>query len=161
MRRQIIIALLMSLRTPETACALARYLTCSTLASCWVTITNHIVWRCPRPEDTDSSRSSTLSFCPSFAEALSGVCRYIGSLVGDFHRTMLYGGIYGYPADKTNKTGKLRLLYECAPMSYIMEQVSCFNQSIAFLVLRTYQGLQQTTSSKRSAVFWEQQGVGK
>ncbi|KAL3144426.1 hypothetical protein ABBQ32_004172 [Trebouxia sp. C0010 RCD-2024] len=48
--------------------------------------------------------------------------RYIGSLVGDFHRTMLYGGIYGYPADKTNKTGKLRLLYECAPMSYIMEQ---------------------------------------
>lgn len=37
---------------------------------------------------------------------------------------MLYGGIYGYPADKTNKTGKLRLLYECAPMSYIMEQVS-------------------------------------
>ena len=49
--------------------------------------------------------------------------RYIGSLVGDFHRTMLYGGIYGYPADKANKTGKLRLLYECAPMSYIMEQV--------------------------------------
>ena len=44
--------------------------------------------------------------------------------MGDFHRTMLYGGIYGYPADKTNKTGKLRLLYECAPMSYIMEQVS-------------------------------------
>lgn len=37
---------------------------------------------------------------------------------------MLYGGIYGYPADKTNKTGKLRLLYECAPMSFIMEQVS-------------------------------------
>ena len=58
--------------------------------------------------------------------ACAGMCRYIGSLVGDFHRTMLYGGIYGYPADKTNKTGKLRLLYECAPMSYIMEQVrSC------------------------------------
>ena len=48
--------------------------------------------------------------------------RYIGSLVGDFHRTMLYGGIYGYPPDKINKTGKLRLLYECAPMSYIAEQ---------------------------------------
>jgi fructose-1,6-bisphosphatase I len=48
--------------------------------------------------------------------------RYIGSLVGDFHRTMLYGGIYGYPKDSKSKTGKLRLLYECAPMSYLAEQ---------------------------------------
>ncbi|CAL4913724.1 unnamed protein product [Urochloa decumbens] len=48
--------------------------------------------------------------------------RYIGSLVGDFHRTMLYGGIYGYPRDKKSKNGKLRLLYECAPMSFIVEQ---------------------------------------
>ena len=49
--------------------------------------------------------------------------RYIGALVGDFHRTLLYGGIYGYPADAKNKTGKLRLLYECAPMSFLAEQV--------------------------------------
>lgn len=48
--------------------------------------------------------------------------RYIGSLVGDFHRTMLYGGIYGYPSDKKSKNGKLRLLYECAPMSFLAEQ---------------------------------------
>lgn len=48
--------------------------------------------------------------------------RYIGSLVGDFHRTLLYGGIYGYPGDKKNANGKLRLLYECAPMSMIAEQ---------------------------------------
>ncbi|XP_024356399.1 fructose-1,6-bisphosphatase, chloroplastic [Physcomitrium patens] len=48
--------------------------------------------------------------------------RYIGSLVGDFHRTMLYGGIYGYPRDSKSKNGKLRLLYECAPMSYLAEQ---------------------------------------
>lgn len=48
--------------------------------------------------------------------------RYIGSLVGDFHRTLLYGGIYGYPRDKKSKNGKLRLLYECAPMSYLVEQ---------------------------------------
>lgn len=48
--------------------------------------------------------------------------RYIGSLVGDFHRTMLYGGIYGYPGDKKSPNGKLRLLYECAPMSFIAEQ---------------------------------------
>ncbi|CAI9760812.1 unnamed protein product [Fraxinus pennsylvanica] len=48
--------------------------------------------------------------------------RYIGSLVGDFHRTLLDGGIYGYPSDKKSKNGKLRLLYECAPMSFIVEQ---------------------------------------
>jgi len=48
--------------------------------------------------------------------------RYIGSLVGDFHRTMLYGGVYGYPGDKKNVNGKLRLLYECAPMSFLAEQ---------------------------------------
>ncbi|CAF1853239.1 hypothetical protein HID58_061056 [Brassica napus] len=48
--------------------------------------------------------------------------RYIGSLVGDFHRTLLYGGIYGYPRDAKSKNGKLRLLYECAPMSFIVEQ---------------------------------------
>lgn len=46
----------------------------------------------------------------------------IGSLVGDFHRTLLYGGIYGYPRDWKSKNGKLRLLYESAPMSFIVEQ---------------------------------------
>eukprot|EP01023_Acetabularia_acetabulum_P035589 TRINITY_DN3358_c0_g1_i9.p1 TRINITY_DN3358_c0_g1~~TRINITY_DN3358_c0_g1_i9.p1 ORF type:complete len:472 (-),score=53.53 TRINITY_DN3358_c0_g1_i9:1938-3173(-) len=50
--------------------------------------------------------------------------RYIGSMVGDFHRTLLYGGIYGYPSDRKNKQGKLRLLYECAPMSYLAEQAN-------------------------------------
>lgn len=38
--------------------------------------------------------------------------RYIGSMVGDIHRTLLYGGLFGYPADSKNKNGKLRLLYE-------------------------------------------------
>lgn len=48
--------------------------------------------------------------------------RYIGSMVGDVHRTILYGGVFGYPGDAKNPTGKLRLLYEGAPMSFIMEQ---------------------------------------
>src|ERR1051325_10089166 len=51
--------------------------------------------------------------------------RYIGSLVADFHRTLLYGGVFLYPADCTNPQkpkSKLRLLYEVAPMSFIMEQ---------------------------------------
>lgn len=43
-------------------------------------------------------------------------------MVGDVHRTLLYGGIFGYPADKKNTDGKLRLLYEAAPMAFIMEQ---------------------------------------
>lgn len=42
--------------------------------------------------------------------------------MGDVHRTLLYGGVFGYPADTKNKNGKLRLLYEGAPMSFIMEQ---------------------------------------
>lgn len=47
--------------------------------------------------------------------------RYIGSLVADFHRNLLYGGIFLYPADKKNPQGKLRLLYEANPLSYIIE----------------------------------------
>jgi len=48
--------------------------------------------------------------------------RYIGSLVADFHRNLIAGGIFMYPADKKNPNGKLRLLYECAPMAFIAEQ---------------------------------------
>ncbi len=48
--------------------------------------------------------------------------RYIGSLVADFHRTLLYGGIFLYPADSRNKHGKLRLMYEANPLAYIVEQ---------------------------------------
>lgn len=45
--------------------------------------------------------------------------RYVGSLVADFHRTLLDGGIFSYPADKNDKA-KLRLLYECNPLAFIM-----------------------------------------
>lgn len=51
--------------------------------------------------------------------------RYIGSMVADIHRTLLYGGIFMYPADTKGPKkpgGKLRLLYECSPMGYLMEQ---------------------------------------
>ena len=48
--------------------------------------------------------------------------RYIGSLVGDFHRNMLKGGIYLYPANTNNRDGKLRLLYECNALAFIVEQ---------------------------------------
>lgn len=48
--------------------------------------------------------------------------RYVGSLVADFHRNLLYGGIFIYPADIKNKNGKLRLMYEANPLGFIVEQ---------------------------------------
>lgn len=48
--------------------------------------------------------------------------RYIGSLVSDFHRNMIKGGIYIYPQTSKNPNGKLRLLYECNPMAFLAEQ---------------------------------------
>lgn len=48
--------------------------------------------------------------------------RYIGSMVADVHRTLLYGGIFMYPGDKRNPNGKLRLMYEANPISFIIEQ---------------------------------------
>lgn len=48
--------------------------------------------------------------------------RYVGSMVADVHRTIKYGGIFIYPATKSAPNGKLRLLYECNPMAYLMIQ---------------------------------------
>jgi fructose-1,6-bisphosphatase I len=48
--------------------------------------------------------------------------RYIGSFVADIHRTLLQGGLFMYPADSESPKGKLRLLYEAAPMAMIVEQ---------------------------------------
>lgn len=47
--------------------------------------------------------------------------RYIGSMVADIHRNLLYGGIFMYPADSRHPEGKLRLMYECNPMAFIIE----------------------------------------
>ncbi len=60
------------------------------------------------------------SFDNDFGRPYSG--RYIGSLVADFHRNLIRGGIYIYPVTTTSPKGKLRLLYECNPMSFIAEQ---------------------------------------
>ncbi|HMI56336.1 MAG TPA: class 1 fructose-bisphosphatase [Gemmatimonadaceae bacterium] len=48
--------------------------------------------------------------------------RYVGSLVADFHRNLLGGGLFAYPANRKNKRGKLRLLYEASPLAFIVEQ---------------------------------------
>jgi fructose-1,6-bisphosphatase I len=48
--------------------------------------------------------------------------RYVGSLVADFHRNLLGGGLFAYPANTKSPKGKLRLLYECNPLAFIVEQ---------------------------------------
>ena len=48
--------------------------------------------------------------------------RYVGSLVADFHRNLLKGGIFAYPADQNRKDGRLRLMYEANPLGYVAEQ---------------------------------------
>eukprot|EP00897_Mesotaenium_endlicherianum_P008824 jgi/Mesen1/7970/ME000422S07129 len=72
----------------------------------WDEPTTKFVEKCKFPTDGSSPKS----------------LRYIGSMVADVHRTLLYGGIFLYPADKKSPNGKLRVLYEVFPMSYLMEQ---------------------------------------
>jgi fructose-1,6-bisphosphatase I len=74
------------------------------------------------------NEGQALSFAPAVTNYLnhckqSGyTARYIGSLVADFHRNMLKGGIYIYPATAKDKNGKLRLMYECNALAFIAEQ---------------------------------------
>ena len=63
--------------------------------------------------------------------------RYIGSMVADVHRTLLYGGIFGYPNDKKSKSGKLRLLYEAFPMAFLIEQVGKFDLFFIYILRET------------------------
>jgi fructose-1,6-bisphosphatase I len=63
-----------------------------------------------------------LKYCQEEKDNRPYKARYIGSLVSDFHRNMLKGGIYIYPTSSKNPKGKLRLLYECNPMAFLAEQ---------------------------------------
>ena len=63
-----------------------------------------------------------LKFCKMEEDNRPYTSRYIGSLVSDFHRNLIRGGIFMYPNTSKNPKGKLRLLYECNPISFICEQ---------------------------------------
>ena len=63
-----------------------------------------------------------IKYCQSEKDDRPYTSRYIGSLVSDFHRNMIKGGIYMYPNTSKNTSGKLRLLYECNPIAFICEQ---------------------------------------
>lgn len=72
----------------------------------------------------DPGIKAYVGYCQSFENdkgaPYSG--RYIGSLVADFHRNLIKGGIYIYPDTTTSPEGKLRLLYECNPLAFLAEQ---------------------------------------
>lgn len=63
-----------------------------------------------------------IQYCKSNEAKRPYSARYIGSLVADFHRNLIKGGIYIYPGTKKDPKGKLRLLYECNPLAFICEQ---------------------------------------
>ncbi|SHF94957.1 D-fructose 1,6-bisphosphatase [Flavobacterium segetis] len=63
-----------------------------------------------------------IKYCQTEEEDRPYTSRYIGSLVSDIHRNMIKGGIYIYPTSSKAPKGKLRLLYECNPMAFIVEQ---------------------------------------
>ncbi|UCD60331.1 MAG: class 1 fructose-bisphosphatase [Flavobacteriaceae bacterium] len=65
-----------------------------------------------------------IKYCQLEEEDRPYTSRYIGSLVSDFHRNMIKGGIYMYPKSSVASNGKLRLLYECNPMAFIAEQAN-------------------------------------
>jgi len=65
-----------------------------------------------------------IKYCQKEEDDRPYTSRYIGSLVSDFHRNMIKGGIYMYPQSSKNPKGKLRLLYECNPMAFLAEQAN-------------------------------------
>lgn len=75
--------------------------------------------------------------------------RYVGSLVSDFHRNLLYGGLFMYPADRKNPQGKLRLLYEAAPLAMIAEQAG----GRASDGTRDVKGIQPTALHQRTPLY--------
>lgn len=63
-----------------------------------------------------------VDYCQDNTDKKAFSLRYIGSMVADFHRNLLKGGIFMYPATKDAPKGKLRLMYECNPMAFLQEQ---------------------------------------
>merc|ERR1712083_951068 len=75
--------------------------------------------------------------------------RYIGSMVADVHRTLKYGGIFMYPATADAPNGKLRILYECMPMAFIMEQAG----GLASTGTKPILDLEPSSLHQRSPIF--------
>ena len=75
--------------------------------------------------------------------------RYIGSMVADIHRNLIKGGIYMYPTTSGSPNGKLRLMYECNPMAFIIEQAG----GVASDGFRRIMEIEPTELHQRTAVY--------
>jgi fructose-1,6-bisphosphatase I len=75
-------------------------------------------------EGSSNSFSTAIKNYVQFCKDKNYTARYIGSLVADFHRNLLKGGIYIYPATAKDPSGKLRLMYECNALAFIAEQAN-------------------------------------
>ncbi|MBK7653707.1 MAG: class 1 fructose-bisphosphatase [Flammeovirgaceae bacterium] len=73
-------------------------------------------------EGLSNSFSESVKAYLTYCKDNNYTARYIGSLVADFHRNLLKGGIYIYPATAKDKNGKLRLMYECNALAFLAEQ---------------------------------------
>ncbi|DAZ96360.1 TPA: hypothetical protein N0F65_008010 [Lagenidium giganteum] len=100
---------------------------------------NYSLWDAPTRAFVDECKNKS----PPYS------ARYVGSMVSDVHRTLLYGGIFAYPADSKSKNGKLRLLYEANPMSFIVEQAGGLSTTGTMRVL----DILPTDIHQRSSIF--------
>ena len=87
-----------------------------------------------------------IKYCQSQSEEGPYTSRYIGSLVSDFHRNLIKGGIFMYPKSSKATNGKLRLLYECNPMAFLATQArgKASNGSEAILAIKPSELHQRT-----------------
>ena len=102
----------------------------------------------------ESSWSEEIRQYTQYLQGLDGVpkglsMRYIGSLISDFHRNLLSGGVFYYPADREKPEGKLRLLYEAVPLAFIAEQAGGYASDGRQNIL----GIQPTHLHQRTPLF--------
>lgn len=110
-------------------------------------VLSHPALRCPETGPYYSANLANVPTWPSRARAYieqltttraadqAHSLRYAGALVADMHRTLIEGGIYLYPCDRRHPDGKLRLLYECAPLAFVVEQAGGVASTGAMRVL--------------------------
>ena len=90
-----------------------------------------------------------IKYCQKEEDDRPYTSRYIGSLVSDFHRNLIKGGIYIYPQTSKAPNGKLRLLYECNPMAFLAEQAN----GLATDGFQRIMDIQPTELHQRVAIF--------
>jgi len=81
--------------------------------------------------------------------------RYLGSMVADFHRNLIHGGVFGYPDEYNKLDGKIHLLYEAAPLAFLAEQASGYGSDGKGSLL----DIQPTHIHQRTPVFIDNQNL--